>query len=411
MTSHTDDCGCPDFRTTRRTALALGAGAVTALVGDVLTQTVYAAEPRGNVLVVLSLRGGVDGLSLVVPHAEGAYYTARPTTAIPRSRLLHADGTFGLHPALAPLSPLWRQGRLAAVHAVGLPVPNRSHFDAMEVLEDADPGSAARVGWLNRFVGQLGADSVMEGVQLGSNVLPTSLVGPASTVALESAASIGTPFHGSELGTDVARGLAQMYGDGRSPVHRAGRQALELARLGGRFSAEAEKPPRHRATYPTTGLGTSMQRAAALIRAGVGVRAIALDHGSWDHHENLTGNFEGRASDLAQSLAAFFTDLGSDARRVTVVTLSEFGRRLPENGAAGVDHGYGHAVLLAGAGVRGGYHARWPTLRESRLESGDLTVTTDYRHVLMEVLQARFPGVDAHRVFPRAGFRRLGVVR
>lgn len=411
MTTAPDPCDCRDFRTTRRSALALGAGAVTAMVGDVLTQTVYAAEPRGNVLVVLSLRGGADGLSLVVPHAESAYYKARPTTAIAKRRLLHTDHTFGLHPALAPLSPLWKQGRLAAVHAVGLPFPNRSHFDAMEVLEDADPGSAARVGWLNRFVGQLGGDSIMEGVQLGTNVLPTSLVGPAASVALESSAAISTPFAGSELGPDIARGLAQMYGDGRSPVHRAGRQALSLARLGGRFSESAAQPPRHRATYPSTGLGTSMQRAAALVRAGVGVRAIALDHGSWDHHENLSGNLENRASDLAGSIAAFFTDLGPDARRVTLVTLSEFGRRLPENGAAGVDHGYGHAVLVAGAGVRGGYHARWPTLRESRLESGDLTVTTDYRHLLMEVLQSQFPGVDAHRVFPRAGFSRLGVMR
>ncbi len=175
------ECGCRDFTTTRRAALALGAGAVTAMVGDVLTHTVYGAQPRGNVLVVLSLRGGADGLSLVVPHAEKAYYAARPTTAVPKDRLLHTDATFGLHPALAPLGPLWAKKRLAAVHAVGLPAPNRSHFEAMEVLEDADPGSDARVGWLNRFVGQLRGDSVLEGVQVGSNVVPTSLVGAQRT--------------------------------------------------------------------------------------------------------------------------------------------------------------------------------------------------------------------------------------
>ena len=408
-----DDCGCRDFTTTRRTALALGAGAVTAMVGDVMTQTVYGAQPRGNVLVVLSLRGGADGLSLVVPHAEKAYYDARPTTSIPKDRLLHADATFGLHPALAPLSPLWAKKRLAAVHAVGLPAPNRSHFEAMEVLEDADPGSDARIGWLNRFVGQLRGDSILEGVQVGSNVLPTSLVGPRPTVALESPSSISTPFAGSERGDAVARGLAQMYGDGRSRVHRAGREALELARLGGRYSEAAALPPQHSAAYPGSALGTSLRRTAALIRAGVGVRAVAVDSGSWDHHENLRGNLNARAGDLASSLAAFFTDLGPDWRRVTVVTLSEFGRRLPENGAAGVDHGYGNAVLVVGGGVRGGrYHSRWPTLRDGRLESGDLTVTTDYRHLLMEVLQARFPGVDAHRVFPQAGYRRrVGVMR
>ena len=232
-------------------------------------------------------------------------------------------------------------------------------------------------------------------------------------MALESPSSISTPFAGSDRGDAVARGLAQMYGDGRSRVHRAGREALELARLGGRYSEAAAQPPQHSASYPGSALGTSLRRTAALIRAGVGVRAVAVDSGSWDHHENLRGNLNARAGDLAGSLAAFFTDLGPDWRRVTVVTLSEFGRRLPENGAAGVDHGYGNAVLVAGGGVRGGrYHARWPTLRDGRLESGDLTVTTDYRHLLMEVLQTRFPGVDAHRVFPQAGYRRrLGVMR
>lgn len=408
-----EGCGCADFRATRRTALALGAGTATVLVGDVLTQTVYGAEPRGNVLVVLSLRGGADGLSLVVPHAEKAYYDARPTTAIARSRLLHTDHTFGLHPAFAPLSPMWRRGRFAAVHAVGLPAPNRSHFDAMEQVEDADPGSPARVGWLNRFVGALAGDRILEGVHLGSNVLPTSLVGPATTVALASPHALTTPFGGTDLGDDVAHGLRAMYGGGRSGVHRAGQRALALARGGGRYSEAAEQPPEHDAAYPGTALGTSLRRAAALIRAGVGVRAIALDHGSWDHHVDVARNVNAKVADLAGSLAAFFTDLGSDGRRVTVVTLSEFGRRLAQNGAAGVDHGYGNAVLLLGGGVRGGrYHARWPSLREGKLVSGDLAVTTDYRHLLAEVLRARFPDVPVHRVFPDAGrHRRLGVMR
>ena len=169
----------------------------------------------------------------------------------------------------------------------------------MEVLEDADPGSDARIGWLNRFVGQLRGDSILEGVQVGSNVLPTSLVGPRPTVALESPSSISTPFAGSERGDAVARGLAQMYGDGRSRVHRAGREALELARLGGRYSEAATLPPQHSASYPGSALGTSLRRTAALIRAGVGVRAVAVDSGSWDHHENLRGNLNARAGDLA----------------------------------------------------------------------------------------------------------------
>jgi len=298
------------------------------------------------------------------------------------------------------------------VHAVGLPAPNRSHFDAMEQVEDADPGSRERVGWLNRFVGQLGGRSTLEGVQVGSNVLPTSLVGPQPTVALASPDALDTPFGDSEVGKRLEVGLKQMHSSGRSATKRAGRQALALAAKGHKYAAEAAEPPRRDASYPGTALGTSLRRSAALVRAGVGVRAIAVDHGSWDHHQNVVGNMNAKVADLAGSLAAFMTDLGPDASRVTVVTVSEFGRRLAENGAAGVDHGYGNAVLLLGGGVRGGrYYARWPSLREGKQVSGDLAVTTDYRHLLREVVEARFPEVAGHRVFPGAGSSRLGLMR
>jgi len=143
------------------------------------------------------------------------------------------------------------------------------------------------------------------------------------------------------------------------------------------------------------------------------VRAIAVDSGGWDHHLNLTGSMTSAVGDLAGSVAAFFEDLGqADGERVTVVTVSEFGRRLAENGAGGVDHGYGNAVLVLGAGVRGGrYYARWPTLSPGRQVDGDLAVTTDYRHVLAEVLRARFPSIDTTTVFPSAGYRRTGFMR
>ncbi|WP_309650555.1 DUF1501 domain-containing protein [Nocardioides sp.] len=415
MTSGTaDGCGCRDYDLTRRSLLrgagvAGAAGVTTSLVGDVLTASVFGAEPRGNVLVVLSQRGGVDGLSMVVPHAESAYYAARPSTAVPVGRLLHRDATFGLHPSLAPLSPLWRSGGFAAIHAVGLPAPNRSHFEAMEELEDADPGSRDRVGWLNRLIGALRQDELFEGVAVGSNVLPTSLIGPEDGLALSTPNSLATPYAGTALGTSVKRGLTEMYGTGGRPVQEAGRQALALARRGGRYTEAAQEGPRQGAVYPGSPLGASLRDAAALIRSGLGVRAIAVDSGGWDHHVNVTGLMTSGLADLSGSLSAFFADLGRESSRVTVVTVSEFGRRLDENGSGGVDHGYGNAVLVLGAGVRGGrYYARWPTLSPGRQVEGDLAVTTDYRHVLGEIVRARFPSVDSSSVFPSAGYRRTG---
>ena len=412
------DCGCSDYALSRRSvlrgaAVAGAAGVATSLIGDVTTSSVFGAEPGGNVLVVLSQRGGADGMSLVVPHGEPAYYAARPTIAIAKSELLHADQVFGLHPAFAPLSPMWTSGRLAALHAVGLPAPNRSHFAAMEEIEDAAPGSALRLGWLNRVVGALGDEAgIFEGVQLGSNVIPTSLVGPAPTLALANSTALTTPYADTEYGPALRAGLSEMYAAGVGPAHEAGRRALELDANGKVFSAEAAKGAAHGAAYPASALGQALRESAALIRSGLGVRAITVDSGGWDHHNNLRALLTSRVSDLASAVAAFFTDLGADGDRVTLVTLSEFGRRLDENGAAGLDHGYGNAVLVAGAGVRGGrYHSRWPTLATGKQVEGDLAVTTDYRLVLAEILRARFPSIDASEVFPGVGHLHLGFMR
>lgn len=198
-TPMTTACGCGDYEVSRRSVLkaaglAGAAGVVTSMFGDVMTSTVFGAG-ESNVLVVLSLRGGADGLSMVVPHAEPAYYAARPTTAINRGQLLFPDATFGLHPGFAALSPAWLLGQVAVVHATGMAVPNRSHFEAMELVEDADPGTTARIGWLNRMIGGLSAESdLFDGVNLGNAITPTSLQGPRPTLSTEEFSSLTGPF-------------------------------------------------------------------------------------------------------------------------------------------------------------------------------------------------------------------------
>lgn len=415
----TEPCGCPDYSMTRRSllraaGLASAAGVVTSMTGGALTSTVFGSTDA-NVLVVLSLRGGADGLSMVVPHAEPAYHAARPSTAIKATQVLHRDDTFGLHPAFAPLSPWWKRGELAAAHAIGLPAPNRSHFEAMEIVEDADPGSAERIGWINRMIsGLAGQTDVMRGLQLGNTTMPTSLLGPAPALATGRLDDLTMPMHEDRRITGVLdEAWRRQYGGRKDVLGRAASEALALSKRSATIGSAIERKPANGATYARySEAGAALAHGAALIKAGVGVRALAVDAGGWDHHAGLRWNVESTIGTLATDLAAFFTDLGPHASRVTLITLSEFGRRLQENGSAGVDHGYGNCVLLMGAGVRGGrYYGRWPGLGEAQQVDGDLAVTTDYRSLLGEVLAARFPEVDLSRVFPGVARDPLGVMR
>lgn len=412
-----NECGCSDYDVSRRSLLkaagvASMAGVVTSMVGDVLTSTVYGAS-NTNVLVVLSLRGGADGLSMVVPHAEAAYAAARPRTKVATASLLHADATFGLHPEFAPLTKWWKQGKVAALHAVGLPAPNRSHFEAMESLEDADPGSADRIGWINRMISSLTPNpDILQSMNLGTSSMPTAMRGPAPALAVGQLTEVSLPFaENARMLSAVTGQLSAAYGSYRTIARTTAQDAIDLhTRLRGSRTALAAPAGATYAQYSDA--GKALQQAAQAIRGGLGVSAVAIDAGGWDHHVGLQWNVGARIKELATNLDAFFTDLGAHADRVTVVTLSEFGRRLQENGSAGVDHGYGNCVLVAGAGVVGGkYYARWPGLGSGAQVDGDLAVTTDYRSVLGEILRSRFPQVNLSKVFPSVTMKPLGFMK
>jgi len=412
------DASCADYGVTRRNLLKSAgligmAGVSTAMFGDVLTSTAYGAT-NGNILVVLSLRGGADGMSMMVPHAETEYYKRRPGIAVKNDAAMFAkDATFGLHPSFKPLEDLWNAGQMAAIHAVGLPTPNRSHFEAMELVEDADPGSPERVGWLNRVIGCFTSNDIFDGIQVGETVMPTSLIGPEPSFATSDFGSLSAPWAGNATyGPRIRTALADMYADAGTVIGRAGQEAIALDRRTGVIGAEEKKGPQNGAVYPKYNeLGEALASSAALIRAGVGVRAIAVDFGGWDHHVDITWRISNQIKAMSECIAAFLKDLGPHASRVTIVTLSEFGRRLDQNGAAGLDHGYGNAVFAFGAGVRGGFYANWPTLGTGRTVDGDLAVTTDYRSVLAEILEARFPEVGIGTVFPGLSRTTLGFMR
>jgi uncharacterized protein (DUF1501 family) len=417
---HHYDAGCEEFSSSRRGFLkglvgAAGAGVLTAVAGDVFTQTAFAATGKADsVLVVLSMRGGADGLSLVVPHGDDAYYAARPRIAVPASRLLAKDATFGLHPSLKPLLPMWNAGRLAAVHATGLSAPNRSHFAAMEQIEDADPGSSARRGWINRMIGLDSFGSPLQAVQLGEPITPAQLYGREPTLVTRKVGDVSFPNAANR--TTYRQRISAMHTMWDREPGPLGRGVRATARAVRDFKPVhgTSTKPRNGAAYPKNDLGSSLADTARLLRADVGVEVVTVDFGSWDMHANVgtleRGEMKDMANEMALAVAAFFTDLGALASKVTLVTVSEFGRRVKENANLGLDHGYGNVMFLAGAGVRGGrYYGQWPGLGSTKLVDGDLAVTTDYRSVLREVLRSRFD-VDTSKVFPRFSAERVGVM-
>lgn len=402
-----------------RTA-AVGAGAVaTSLFGDTVRQAAFGAEPGGNVLVVISLRGGLDGLGLVVPYGDPGLAQARPNIMLPKETLLARDELFGLHPAMRPLAWAWDAGELAAVHAVGMPAPNRSHFSAMEEIEDADPTSSVRRGWINRMAGLNAFADPLEVVHLGSSVAPTIVSGTAPHVAAPRLSDVGLIGADGSATTRRMRQLRTAWAGAKGPLATAARAALDTTQRASSVAATTYKP-RNGVTYPTAWPGRdfadALQDTAQLIRSDLGTEIVSIDFGSWDMHADY-GNADGGAMTtmvhaFASGLDAFLRDLGGLRSRVTVVTISEFGRRLGENGNRGLDHGWGNVMLLAGAGVRGGrYHGRWPGLGPSALTEGDLAVTTDYRDVLAEVLQRRFPQRSVGKVFPGLRHTPVGVMR
>ena len=407
-------------------AAASTAAVTTTMFGDALRQasfadTVDGGDSNGNVIVVISLRGGIDGLGMVVPHGDADYATARRSIAVPTGSLVARDPFFGLHPNMAPLEWAYNSGELAAVHAVGMQVPNRSHFLAMEEVEDADPASSERRGWVNRMIG-LDADAApSEAVHLTSSIVPTMLVGPAPTVSADRLN--GITLAGGK-GDDIwsarrRRQLDMVWEPAGGPLGAAGRSALltvdQLAPV-----AAAPYTPSNGVTYPdswpATDLSAALKDTAQLIRAGVGTEVVSIDYGSWDMHSDYGttewGEMQSMVAGFAGALDAFLRDLGDLRSKVTVVTISEFGRRVAENGNRGLDHGWGNMMLLAGGGVKGGqYYGQWPGLGMGKLIDGDLAVTTDYRNVLGEVVTRAFPDRSVASVFPGLSYAPLGVMR
>lgn len=381
-----------------------------------------AAAPARKVLVAIFQRGGADGLNMIVPFGERDYYAARPTIAIqmPGSgpgAALDLDGFFGMHPGMAPLAPLFAAGHMAVVHASGSTDPTRSHLDAQEYLESGTPGvKSTQDGWLNRCLHarEHGTATPFPAVALAPQ-LPRALQGSAPALAVGRLARAA--IRGVRAVEDVQAAFEAEYAAGATGApQETRRETLEALRML-HASNRARGAPANGAAYPSSPLGDSLKRIAQLIKADVGLEIAFAESGGWDHHANeggASGQLATRLDDFARGIGALARDLGDRMSDVVILTMSEFGRAVAENGSRGTDHGHGNAMLVIGGAVRGGkVYGRWPGLaREQRHEGRDLAVTTDFRTVFAEITRAHLGLHDSGSVFP--GFEtpgNLGLMR
>ncbi len=406
---------------TRRVFLKAGGIALFGLGAGprFLTRTALAAAPpaplgRRKVLVTIFQRGAMDGLAAVQPVADPALGRLRPRLALSAARAAGEQaaidlGTgFALHPALAPLLPLWRERRLAVVHAVGSPDPTRSHFDAQDYMESGTPGrKGTPSGWLNRAVGLLGHEgSPLRAVSLTA-ALPRALYGeePAIAVADLSRFEVRAPGEGFEA----------LYGQtAQELLHETANGTFEAVEMLAAAELAAYRPAPG-ARYPLGPLGEALRQIAFLVKAGVGLEVAFAESGGWDTHVqqgSTRGTFARRADDLAQSIAAFWTDLGKHQDDVVLMTMTEFGRTVAENGSGGTDHGHGSCMFVLGSRVAGGkVHGRFDSLAPGALFEGrDLPVTTDFRAVFCEVAGKHLGIADDAALFPGWTGKRLALL-
>ncbi|HEV2112343.1 MAG TPA: DUF1501 domain-containing protein [Gammaproteobacteria bacterium] len=366
------------------------------------------ASRDGRRLVVVFLRGAVDGLNVVVPWADDRYYEARPTIAIPKpgqaSGVTDLDGHFGLHPALASILPLWQNKTLAFIHASGSPDPSRSHFEAQAFMETGTPGVATTPdGWMNRLLGALpGPRSPSEALSLGPT-LPRILVGSNSVANLPLGRNADHPIPLDR--PKVADAFGALY-QGDTPVDKAFQQGQ---RARGELMSDLAKDmsDSFNGAPAVDGFTQDSTRLAELMNRDSGIRLAFLAVGGWDTHVG-EGSSKGQLSrnleSLGNGLAALAKGLGPAYQDTAIVVMSEFGRTFRENGNAGTDHGHGNAMWLMGGSVKGGeVYGDWPGLADDQLyQNRDLAVTTDFRQVLASVLGRHLGLGDAilDQVFP-----------
>lgn len=375
---------------------------------------------KKKILVCIFQRGAMDGLMAVTPFTDQYLKDARPNlfmTADSKGTLLDLDGKFGLHPGFKSFFPLFKENQLAIVHGMGSPNTTRSHFDAQDYMESGTPfnkGTAS--GWLNRAVGLLGHEgSPLRALSLTSS-LPRSLYGENPSIAISNLRDFSIQKNAKQNVNIAAQSFEDLYDQTSSELLKeTGKETFEAINLFQKVGDQNYKPTEG-VTYPGSQLGNSMKQICQLIKMDVGLEVAFAESGGWDTHVNQgteNGTFARNATDFSNSIAAFWNDLGTLQDQVTVMTMTEFGRTVKQNGTGGTDHGRASCMFIIGEDVNGGkVHGAIDPLAKENLEDGrDLKVTTDFRSVFSEVADKHLKLSNDKILFPDWNGLKIGVMK
>lgn len=376
-----------------------------------LAQT--AKTGRKRILITIFQRGAMDGLNAVVPFGDEAYYSLRPSIAVPKPKsgdvttAIDLDGYFGLNPGLSSFKPLFDAGQLAIIHAVGSPDSTRSHFDAQDYMESGTPGVKSTTdGWLNRYL-QANADpkaSPFRGVSMGAN-LPRTMQGKASAIAMNSINDFAIRAGGGENGKALQGGFEAMYQQTVNDALRGtGKETFEAVKMLKQVNPSQYQPTAG-VIYPRGQFGDRMKQIAQLVKSDIGLEVAFTDIGGWDTHANEgagQGQLANRLIEFSNGISALYADLKDRADEVVILTMTEFGRTAKENGNRGTDHGHGSAMFMLGGKVIGGkVYGKWPGLKTNELnEQRDLAITTDFREVFAELAKTHLGATNLNLIFP-----------
>ena len=374
-------------------------------------QTIKGAGKDRPIIIAIFQRGAMDGISAVIPFGDKNYYSVRPNIAVPEPRngnadaAIDLDGFFALHPALSGFKPIYDAGNLAIVHAVGSPDNTRSHFDAQDYMEAGTPGNKGTTdGWLNRYMQakREPAATPFRAVSLTAN-LPRTLFGAAPAIAMTNISDFGVRAGAGN--NQVAKGFEELYAQGVTDVLRGtGKEAFEAVKMLKKANPQ-QYTAANGANYPRSPFGQALLQIAQLIKSDVGVEVAFTDVGGWDTHANQgssRGQLANRLQDFSAGIAALYKDLGDRMRNIVILTMTEFGRTIRQNGSGGTDHGHASCLFALGGPVKGGkVYGKWPGLASEQLYEGrDLALTTDFRDVFAEVAARHMGATSLNTVFP-----------
>ena len=362
-------------------------------------------DQAADLLIYIFQRGAADGLNLVVPYADSNYYANRPNLAIPApgsasDAAIDLDGFFGLNPDLSALLPMYESGDLAMIHACGSLDSTHSHFQTQAFVDRGTVDVGFSTGWLARYVNASSAEqsSAFQSIAMNS-AIPASLAGADQVVALSSIEGFNILAPESEKDL-ISEQLSDLF-SGEQSLDKTAQATFSAVNIIADLNTD-DFPVANDAQYPDSGFGNRLRDLAILIKSGIGIETASVDIGGWDTHDSQAPALSLLAQDYANSLAAFYTDMGEHMSNISIITITEFGRRVTENGSAGTDHGTGNVAFVMGGGVNGGQvYSDWPGLNSSDLVGpGDLKVTTDYRTVVAELMDKRMFFTDHASLFP-----------